>query len=359
MVSDIASPAAQNGAPDSTPADGCFRLHPLPGATERHAVLIQAPARILARWVAATTGSIDSEGPESVRQVLARDWPDREIREDLTSRAARMLPIALSGRDDWVAGDRFIRARDRGTVLDGASRLASAARTDQEVWAIVFLGLSQAEELEIRQELLGETRDRAAVSASNNRDERGPLPLIQYREADADSFREWISDDDSTPDIVDIVHHVVALEGPIHPMELRRRAAKIAKQLGMRANRRLMDVVEGTLGAGVRTGKIGETRGFYTLPPDQRPQARNRSRARSKGLRDPRMLPPTEIREALRLFLGIDRPVRFTVSEACQGVVAMLGLSDSADLRRALEDEVRRMLRDDVLVIRETSIALK
>ena len=69
------------------------------------------------------------------------------------------------------------------------------------------------------------------------------------------------------------------------------------------------------------------------------------------------MLPPSEIREALRQF--ILHHVGCSPNEAVVGATQLFGFQRvGPDLNRAFEGEVRLMLRDDILILRNGTLYL-
>ena len=79
---------------------------------------------------------------------------------------------------------------------------------------------------------------------------------------------------------------------------------------------------------------------------------RDRSNVLSSTLLKAEMLPPSEIRSGLRLV--VERHVGTTPKEAIVETSRVFGFKRAGqDLKRVIQHEVRMMLRDDVLALRD------
>jgi very-short-patch-repair endonuclease len=144
------------------------------------------------------------------------------------------------------------------------------------------------------------------------------------------------------PDVMsDIVHDIVAIEGPIHRAEIVARARDLWG-LG-RAGNRIQAAVEAGINQALRERRIERAHhDFYSLP-GQSPVVRDRSEVKSPTLRRPDYLPPQEIDagivDTVRANLGA------TIGELVLHVSRQLGYrSTSAQLRAVIEDRVASLV---------------
>jgi len=151
-----------------------------------------------------------------------------------------------------------------------------------------------------------------------------------------------------------VVKGIVEAEGPIHREEVGRR---IAHLWGLqRAGKRIQTAAGAAARAATRSGAILAAREFLDIPG--RPvRVRDRSEVESRTLLKAEMLPPAEIREALRQFVGAH--IGCTSDEALVGATRLFGFKRAGpDLKAVVESEVRGMLGDAELVLRDGQIRL-
>ncbi len=150
-------------------------------------------------------------------------------------------------------------------------------------------------------------------------------------------------------ELLPILKRIVDTEGPIHEEEIGRRYASVCGK--DRAGARIQQAVRDALVHAVRIGALHVESSFYIAAPVSDCPPRDRSQARSVTLRKPDMLPTIEIRTGLRHVveehLGVEPPV--AISE----VARMFGFQRTgSELERVIEDQVRSMLGEGALVLR-------
>ena len=156
------------------------------------------------------------------------------------------------------------------------------------------------------------------------------------------------------PMLRDAVTKIVEDEGPIHEGEIARRLATVWGK--GRAGRRIREATTRALSAAAHAGLVESSGHFFTIS-GRIVAVRDRSAVQSKTLLKAEMLPPSEIREALRQF--ILHHVGCSPKEAVVGATRLFGFQRvGPDLNRAFEGEVRLMLRDDILILRNGTLYL-
>jgi very-short-patch-repair endonuclease len=156
------------------------------------------------------------------------------------------------------------------------------------------------------------------------------------------------------PMLRDAVTKIVEDEGPIHEGEIARRLATVWGK--GRAGRRIREATTQALSAATHAGLVESSGHFFTIS-GRIVAVRDRSAVQSKTLLKAEMLPPSEIREALRQF--ILHHVGCSPKEAVVGATQFFGFQRvGPDLNRAFEGEVRLMLRDDILILRNSTLYL-
>jgi hypothetical protein len=148
---------------------------------------------------------------------------------------------------------------------------------------------------------------------------------------------------------VDILVRIVTVEGPIHEEEIARRYASVCGK--DRTGNRIQEATREALAQAVRQGKMSVEGPFYALAPMSECSPRDRSATRSTTLRRPEMLPPVEIRTALRQV--VLEHIGVEPRSAIVEVSHMLGFQRTgAELQRVLEEQLRLMLGEALLVLR-------
>ena len=150
-----------------------------------------------------------------------------------------------------------------------------------------------------------------------------------------------------------VVAKIVAIEGPIHCDEIARRVTKV---WGLqRTGRRIRDAVLRVLPVACRTADIRKHGDFYSSSEQTEAIVRDRSGVTAATLRDPDMLPPSEIRQAVlivvRAALGVERDA------AATEVARLFGFrSTSTQLRQIIDREIGEMVREQRLVERNGTL---
>jgi len=148
---------------------------------------------------------------------------------------------------------------------------------------------------------------------------------------------------------VDILAHIVSVEGPVHVDEIGRRYATVCGR--ERAGGRIQEAVQDGLAQAVRQGKLFADGAFYTLNAMDECLPRDRSRTRSSTLRKPDMLPPVEIRTALGQIVA--EHIGVEPQAAVVEVARMFGFERTgAELQDVIEGQLRVLLGQGVLVLR-------
>ena len=218
---------------------------------------------------------------------------------------------------------------------------AQAAFRDPGPSATVPTVVSEAPESEI---LPGGTGD--IERASEELDDG--YATVDYQEAAFPVLRHREPHLVSTERLAEVVKGVVEAEGPIHREELSRR---IAHLWGLqRAGSRIHAAAAEAARIAEQSGEIVSS-GDFLDSPGRDVQVRDRTEVNSKTLLKAEMLPPSEIREALRQFIAAH--VGCTPDEAVVGATRLFGFRRAGqDLKAIMEAEVRGMLAAGALVLK-------
>jgi hypothetical protein len=156
------------------------------------------------------------------------------------------------------------------------------------------------------------------------------------------------------PKLRDAVTKIVEDEGPIHADEIARRLATMWGN--KKAGKRIRETTTRALSA-AETGGLVESSGHFFTISGRTVTVRDRSAVKSKTLTKAEMLPPSEIQEALRQV--VLHHVGCSQEEAVVGATRLFGFHRAGpDLKAVLEREVRMMLRDDKLILRDLMLYL-
>ena len=149
-----------------------------------------------------------------------------------------------------------------------------------------------------------------------------------------------------------VVRGIVEAEGPIHEEETGRRVAHL---WGLqRAGSRIQAAVAAATRAAERSGQVVKT-GSFLHAAGQPEKVRDRSDVQSRTLLKAEMLPPSEIREAVRQFVRAH--VGCAPTEAIVGATRLFGFRRAGpDLKAVFEIQLRLMLRDDELSLRDGNV---
>ncbi len=142
---------------------------------------------------------------------------------------------------------------------------------------------------------------------------------------------------------------IVEIEGPIHEEEIGRRYAYVCAC--ERAGARIQEATSRGLAWAVQAGKLFVEDSFYSVGPVTECPPRDRSNTRFATLRKPEMIPPVELRTALvqivRDHIGVEP------QDAVIQAARVLGFQRTgADLQGRVDDQLRALLADGVLVLR-------
>jgi len=140
-----------------------------------------------------------------------------------------------------------------------------------------------------------------------------------------------------TSDLARVIARIIQVEGPIHCDEIARRVTQL---WGLqRTGRRIREAVDQALAAASRQSGARRDGEFYLLDGQQEVAVRDRSVVDSTTLRQPRMLPPVEIRQALTAIVEVH--LGATRDEVIIEAARLFGFRmTSAQLREVIEREV-------------------
>ena len=155
--------------------------------------------------------------------------------------------------------------------------------------------------------------------------------------------------------LMDAVVRIVEIEGPIHAEETGRRLAAVWGR--NRAGNRIQDAAARALRGAEYRRRVVKDGNFFSTEPLEAFPPRDRSAVRSTTLRRPDMLPPVEIRTAVKQIVAAG--VGVTPDEAVTQAVRLFGFQRTgADLRAVIEEEIRQMLAREQLKLREGKLYL-
>lgn len=143
---------------------------------------------------------------------------------------------------------------------------------------------------------------------------------------------------------------IVEVEGPIHGEEIARRLTTIWGK--GRAGQRIQQAVQTALRRAVSKKQLVKDGAFYAMKPLDAVPPRSRADVQSPTLRKPKLLPPVEIRTALRMI--VSDHVGVTPDEAVVQVARMLGFNRTgAELKDTIENQLNRMLSRGALKLKD------
>lgn len=143
-----------------------------------------------------------------------------------------------------------------------------------------------------------------------------------------------------------IVERIVRTEAPIHKSEVARRTTTL---WGLtRTGSRIVRAVEKAIQYGLRKQMLSAEGKFVSIPGEDSLPIRNRENVQSATLKKPEMLPPAEIRLAMKTI--IDVRCGASRSEAIVEAARLLGFrSTSSQLKSVLDVQIDRLLEADVV----------
>jgi very-short-patch-repair endonuclease len=328
------------------------------------------------------------------RSILGDRPPDSDFEEDVGMALARLgyevvHQVGVAGF--WV--DLAVKDKKRpgsyllGIECDGASYHSSRSARDRDrirelvlrdrgwrihrVWSTNWFK-SRNQELQRLVAAItaaGERQEAAPSAGPVALDERGTNERIPKRPLPSESasrepprrayveanFTEVISVEPHELPLLqraDIVTRIVEVEGPIHHEEVARRFATVCGK--QRAGGRIGQAVEDALKSAVRQGRLRQAGSFYSANLITSCDPRDRSSARSITVRNPAMLPPIEIRTAILNVVGDHVGVAPDV--AVVAATRLFGFQRTgAGLNQVFEEQVRALLGDDVLQLKNTN----
>lgn len=137
-----------------------------------------------------------------------------------------------------------------------------------------------------------------------------------------------------------LVDQVVMVEGPVHVDEVTTRIRNAwALQ---RTGSRIQTAVARAIDASCAAGRVMRDRSFLSVP-GQTVVARDRSFTTSAALRRPEMLPPTEVRVAIREI--VETSFDATSDEIVQAVARLLGF-------RTREGQIKELIAGQIEVLK-------
>jgi very-short-patch-repair endonuclease len=296
-----------------------------------------------------------------VHRIWSADWyrqPEREL--------GRVQAAIKEARATWAARDRLasepsVPSDDIRQAIPGQPECTDEAIPTQPESADEAIPTQPPESADEARAIWA-ARDRATRPAAPEASSaaRGASPAFP-REPDVSGEVEAIGapgapyeeaeivlPDGTEPDllplgaIVEAVHRVVQVEGPVHKDEVGRRIARACGR--ERTGRRIAGAVGDGLAEAVGRGLLTRDGSFYRLPGRDEPRVRDRSKVRSATLRRPEMIPPSEIRTAaMRVIIHAELDARPT--DIVIRVGRMLGFhTASAQLRSAIEHEIDQLM---------------
>jgi hypothetical protein len=169
---------------------------------------------------------------------------------------------------------------------------------------------------------------------------------IPYQETTYDLDTDMDIHEVSTEWMKGLVLYILGVEAPIHINEV---IARVREFWGVgRAGSRIQNKIRKSadlLAEGNQILRDGE----FLMMPGQQIIVRDRSSVKSNSLKKSEMLPPAEVKEAIKLVIQSNHGVN--EDEVAVGVARMLGFkSTSKQLRTVVEKEVQALLTSDVIV---------
>ena len=150
--------------------------------------------------------------------------------------------------------------------------------------------------------------------------------------------------------IVDTVEKIVAIEEPVHEIEVGKRLATVwGKE---RAGRRIHGAALRALRSAVQWGRLHKDGRFYSTRELSTVVPRNRANVLSTTLRKPEMLPPVELRTALSMT--VERHIGVSEDDVLVEAARLLGFQRTGGaLREVIARELQNMLSFGSLVLRD------
>jgi hypothetical protein len=159
----------------------------------------------------------------------------------------------------------------------------------------------------------------------------------------------------SLPVLAKVVAEVVMVEGPIHRDEIARRITSLWGQ--QRTGPRIAEAVLKAVDAGILSGCLQADSDFITHSDQPVIPVRDRSNVTSPGLKKLEMIPPSEMRRAIRCL--VTEQIGLRREELPSMVGRLLGFkATGAKLKEMIEGVVSSMLEDSEVVSRDEKLFL-
>jgi very-short-patch-repair endonuclease len=156
--------------------------------------------------------------------------------------------------------------------------------------------------------------------------------------------------------LASIVARVVEIEGPIHRDEIARRVTCL---WGLqRTGNRIAEVISRAIDQGIRSRVLRCDADFATHCDQAAVPVRCRSNVTSQNLRKPEMIPPAEVREAIKCLVSEQLGMRR--DEVALMVARALGFrAMSARMKDIIEKVLARMLDEKIVTVRDQKLFVK
>jgi very-short-patch-repair endonuclease len=184
-------------------------------------------------------------------------------------------------------------------------------------------------------------------------DGASPEWLVPYAEADFGVPSETAIHETSRSVLCDIVARVVTIEGPVHRDEIARRITSLWGQ--QRTGGRIVEAVGKAIETAVGTGVLSDESGFISHSENATIHVRSRLHVSSLPLRRPEMLPPAEIRAAIRHLAN--EQVGVHVDEMPMIVGRVLGFkATSAKLKEVISRALGESVDNGSVLLRDSKV---
>jgi hypothetical protein len=158
-----------------------------------------------------------------------------------------------------------------------------------------------------------------------------------------------------THELAKVAARIVEAEGPVHKEEVARR---ITEAWGLkRCGSRIIEATERGLSHAKLLRRIQGEGAFYSVDSAYMVSPRFREDVRSRTLLRPEMLPPAELRGAISHV--VSHHIGVTPDELTVHVTRVFGFQRTGTgLREVVDQQIRQMLGDDVLLLRDGKVYL-
>ncbi len=196
--------------------------------------------------------------------------------------------------------------------------------------------------------------ERVEESATTNGEVSFPW-ASPYVEATQDVPRSTPIPETSPSILASVVVEVVRIEGPIHKEEIARRVTSLWGQ--QRTGARIAEAISKAIEACVVRGTLRAESDFVTHSQQSTVPVRNRSEVTAANLKKPEMIPPSELRQAIRCL--VTEQVGLRRDELPLLVGRVLGFKmASAKLKDVVDKVLTAMLAENEVVSRDQKLFL-